>query len=276
MEYKTILVHLDRSTHRKSRLEAAFRLAETHQAHLVGLYTSPPFYPPMMITGEVAGVAEIQREYREASRRAFAKVEKDFREGAERAGLSYEWRDAEGAPDDLVALHARYADLVVVGQPDPEEPAATRSEEIAGIVALKAGRPVLAIPYAGRFQTIGARVLIAWDGSREAARAVGDAMPFLTRAEEATVLTINPHDEGHLPGADVSAYLARHGVKANAHRASAKDVEVGESMLSRAADFGSDLIVMGAYGHPRLTEIVFGGATRVLLRHMTVPVLFSH
>jgi len=121
-------------------------------------------------------------------------------------------------------------------------------------------------------------VLVAWNGSREATRAVHDALPLLRRAEKVTVLSIDPDEdaEPRLPGADVSLHLARHGVTAQAATIAGTDVAVGDLLLSYAADHDIDLIVMGAYGHTRLREVVLGGATRTLLRHMTVPVLMSH
>jgi nucleotide-binding universal stress UspA family protein len=147
-------------------------------------------------------------------------------------------------------------------------------------VALASGRPVLIVPYAGHFDNVGRRVLIAWNATREAARAVSDAMPLLTSAELVTVLTIDPregpHGHGELPGADIALHLARHGVKAQIERTVSAGMPVGEVLLSRVADLGADLIVMGAYGHSRAREVLLGGATRSVLRSMTVPVLMSH
>ena len=132
-----------------------------------------------------------------------------------------------------------------------------------------------------RGQTPGKRVLVAWDSSREAARAVNDSLPLLARADAVHVVSINPrgHKPGELdrlPGADICLQLARHGVKAEAQHLVATDIEVGDLLLSRAADMGADLLVMGAYGHSRWREIVLGGATRQILGEMTVPVIMSH
>src|SRR5215471_6305021 len=142
------------------------------------------------------------------------------------------------------------------------------------------GRPILVVPYVGNFADLGRRVVIGWNASREAARAVNDAMPLLTSAETVTVLTIDPREgpraHGELPGADISLHLARHGVKAEIERTVSADLPVGEVLLSRVADLGADLLVMGAYGHSRARELLLGGATRSLLRSMTLPVLMSH
>ena len=136
------------------------------------------------------------------------------------------------------------------------------------------------VPYAGEFETIGTRCLLAWDGSREAARAADDAMPLLAKAKLVEVVVINEGSNnaaghGAIPGADIALYLARHGVTAQVNNI-ASDIDVGNTMLSHAADTGSDLIVMGAYGHSRVREWIMGGATRMLLDTMTVPVLMSH
>jgi len=194
--------------------------------------------------------------------------------------LSAEWREIPEGADADPALHARYADLAIFGQLDPEraetEPTRQRPEH----VAIASGRPVLIVPYAGRFDNVGRRVLIAWSATREAARAVADAMPLLVSAELVTVLTVDPREgvggHGELPGADIALHLARHGVKAQIERTVSAGLPVGEVLLSRLADLGADLLVMGAYGHSRAREVLFGGATRSVLRSMTVPVLMSH
>jgi len=181
--------------------------------------------------------------------------------------LSAEWREIPEGADADPALHARYADLAIFGQLDPEraetEPTRQRPEH----VAIASGRPVLIVPYAGRFDNVGRRVLIAWSATREAARAVADAM-------------VDPREgvggHGELPGADIALHLARHGVKAQIERTVSAGLPVGEVLLSRLADLGADLLVMGAYGHSRAREVLFGGATRSVLRSMTVPVLMSH
>ena len=180
--------------------------------------------------------------------------------------------DAEAAADILV----RYADLVIAGQRDPD------SDERMGAVdpedlLMGCGRPVLMVPYAYRLDRIDDRVLVAWNASRESARAVADAMPLLEAASHVTVLAINPGPElGDEPCADISLHLARHNVEAEAAHMEVTDMDVGDALLNRATDLGMDLIVMGAYGRPRLRELVLGGATRYILRHMTVPVLMSH
>ena len=146
-------------------------------------------------------------------------------------------------------------------------------------VALESGGPVVVVPHAGAFPTVGRRVLIAWHASAQSARAVRDALPLLRKAEGVTILTSIPAagaGNEDRPGARIAAYLAHHGVAAKARELVVDDIAVGETILSQAADEGADLIVMGAYGHPRARELVLGGATRTLFKRMTVPTLMAH
>ena len=182
---------------------------------------------------------------------------------------------------EVLALHARYADLTVLGQPDPENDRdGAGMEAVFTHVLMTAGRPVLAVPHSGTFERIGERVLVAWNASREATRAVNDALPLLRMASKVTVLAIDPKHgiDGHgdVPAADICLHLARHGVKAEAAHTVAKGMGDGDVLLSYAADLGADTIVCGGYGHSRIREMVFGGVTRALLEEMTVPVFISH
>lgn len=182
-------------------------------------------------------------------------------------------------PVAAVIEHGRAADLIVASQSDPDW-------EMSGLfdaperLALESGRPVLIVPYAGRFGEIGKRVMVAWSGKREGARAVFDALPLLKSADKVALLCVVGGDadgeSGQLPGAEIAASLARHGVKVTVRKTMADEIGVADEILARLADEGSDLLVMGAYGHSRLREMVFGGVTRHILRHMTVPTLMSH
>jgi len=277
MTYKTILVLLDGRARNAERLDFAFGVAAKFEAHLVGLYAPGVARIPSYALAEAGPALReiVERRRTEDLRQA----EKAFRDAAARRGdAGAEWRVAEADPAAAVALSARYADLVVVAQPEPQDEPGVRA--LAEEFVLSAGRPVLYLPYAGRFATLGERVMIAWDASREAARAVNDALPLLRRAGKVEVAVFNPErrrrEHGEQPGADVSLYLARHGVKLSVVQQSGADFDVGAQILSRAADTSADLIVMGAYGHSRVRELVLGGVTRTLLESMTVPVLMSH
>ncbi|HET7198230.1 MAG TPA: universal stress protein [Burkholderiales bacterium] len=278
MTYRTIVVHLGADERRRERLEIACGLAAAYDSHLVGLFALGELLVPFALGGNAGAVIELESRWRDE---VAGEARRDFDAAAARAGIQKtEWRRSERSLLSATRLSARYADLVVVGQPDPERAA---EERIPGTfveeLVLSAGRPVLVVPYAGRFPRLGTRVLVAWNASREAARALTDALPLLRRAGSVEVVAFEPQragaDHGAEPGADIALYLARHGVKVSAARQQA-GIDVGSQILSRAADSDADLIVMGAYGHSRAREIVLGGATRSLLQAMTVPVLMAH
>jgi nucleotide-binding universal stress UspA family protein len=258
-------------------------LAAREDAHLVGLYT----------LDLVPALAELARAYpgrvehfetyakmRSAAFDAAKEVEAQFREAARREGIESEWRFVEGPQDEAVALHARYSDLAIVGQIDPALRGAVNRARIPEKVLLASGRPVLIIPYAGRFVTIGQHVLVGWKATPEAARALADALPLLQRASKVSILTVNPEQgtdaEPGIPVADIALHLARHDVNVEAAARVAEDVTTGDAILNFAADRGADLLVMGGYGHARVRETLFGGVTRQILQQMTVPVLMAH
>lgn len=260
MAYKDLLVIVDDDPHTSERVSHAAELAERFDAHLTGLCVS-------VMNGQ---------EAKDQTARARAL----FDEGTGRRSISTEWRAAADFPTDAAVVQSRYADLVVLGQLDPEEPLAPVTNPRPEDIVLSAGRPILAIPYVGRYDAIGQRVLVAWDASREATRAVSDAMPLLASASAVTVLTIDPEigrtEHGVSPGADMALHLVRHSVNARVEKAVSGGIGIGDVLLSHASDFGADLLVMGAYGHSRVRELVLGGATRTVLRSMTLPVFMSH
>ena len=278
--YRTIVVHLDATKRRAQVLNVALSLAESFDAHLVGLFVPGPVRVALPAVGE--GVS-VLREIEEGRRRSAlaAEAEREFRATTQRRGSTHtEWRDLPGDPLYAAQLNARYADLVVAGQPDRHSDDVDESvASFPGDLVLSAGRPVLFVPYAGSFPKLGTRVLVAWNASREAARAVQDALPLLERAQRVDVVAFDPQrgaDHGEQPGSDIALYLARHGVKVSAAQQRGTGIDIGAQILSRAADMDADLIVMGGYGHARLRQLILGGATRTLLESMTVPVLMSH
>jgi nucleotide-binding universal stress UspA family protein len=279
MSYKDLLVVLDAAADTPVRIGLAAAMAERFAAHLVGLYPIPsPELPRRAGYADLAALEPVYREWRERALAQADNIREKFEHATRLRGVGAEWRAVAAGVEADPALHARYADLTILGQRDPE------NDEIAMIrprperVTLASGRPILVVPYAGHFETVGRCVLIAWNASREAARAVADALPLLVGAEAVTVLAVDPRPEreGDLPGADIAVHLAHHGVTAQIERTVSADVPIGEVLLSRAADLGADLLVMGAYGHSRARELLLGGATRSILASMTIPVLMSH
>jgi nucleotide-binding universal stress UspA family protein len=272
MDYRSILVHLDDDESRPS-LDVAAALARQHGAELAGAYLVAtreltPFTSAMLPDSVV------EHRLRDTGQ-AQSRAEARFREVAARHGLaSVAFSAPAGAAIDAAVLHARHADLAVLAQPR-----AGFESDLAHAVLMQSGRPVLIVPPAVA-SPVGERILIGWKESRESARAVADALPLLARAKAVRIVSIT--DEGDeepretVADKDVVAWLARHGVEAPLRHEIADDVDAGNLLLSRAADFGADLVVMGGYSRPRLSEVVLGGVTRLMLQSTTVPVLMSH
>ena len=278
MKLCDILVHIDQSPRAQMRLDIAAELARQHGAHLTALQVIDVAMPVMALGdgGGGAVIAELMEQMRQSALVAGMKLKAAFEAALARDGIMGEWRQVEGTTREILALHGRYADLLVLGQDDPESDNAGLLEA----VVFDSGRPVLAIPFAGSFKTIGKRVLVGWNASREASRALHDALPLIAKAETATVFLANPtrglDGHGEEPGADIARHMVRHGLKVEVAKVIANDLPDSALLLNHASDMGADLLVMGAYGHSRLREFILGGMTRSLLREMTVPVLLSH
>lgn len=274
MAFKDILVHVDNTPQARERLAVAGLLATTKDAHLVALNVrTRPQVASYMLAQFGPEIIQVQDEINEAAaRQTQAMVESVVPSH----GITSEWRDVEGDLVDSVRLHARYADITVIGQDEPGDD----DQSLADSLVLGVGRPVLVVPAAGKFPSLAERVVVGWNASREATRAVHDALPLLKRAKRVHIIAINPaggmDGHGDMPGADIGLHLSRHGINAVCEHIRADDISAGDVLLSRAADESADLLVMGAYGRSRLRELVLGGVTHHLLRHMTVPVLFSH
>lgn len=277
MNIKDILVYADGSDAFESRLNYSIALAQSSKAHLTALYIVPRYtvhaYAGMAMDPGIIQQSN-EQEWEEAR-----ETQQKFESMTKAADIDVEWRVEEGDAAYYLNSHGRYFDLVVLGQTNPEWDDALFTG-LADDLVISLGRPALVVPYIGALAKPANRVLVAWDGSHSAARAVNDAMPFLKAADQVEVMTINSNkatlDEGDIPAIDISLHLARHGVKATAKSLHAENISAGDLILSHASDFGADLLVMGAYGHSRFRELILGGVTRNLLQHMTLPVLMSH
>ena len=274
MSIKTILVQGGSDARAEARLNVALTLAAKFDAHVTSLYVIPT---PIIPTGYVDFISAnvVEQEISRLKDRA-AEAKAAALRLASRAGRNIEWREADGPEISNLIEQGYYCDLVVVDQKDPMDEGLPGTMVLAAHLALGVGRPVFCVPYVGNYASIGKRVMVAWNGSREATRAAHDALPFLKQAEQVIVFSVNPDRSTHHPGADLATHLARHGVKVEAKHTVAKDIGIGDTLLGAVSDFGVDLLVMGAYGHSRLRELAFGGATRSILESMTVPVILSH
>ena len=276
MALKDILVAVDDGESAAARVAFAVRLADRCDAHLTGLYvTTAPDIPAYVMAQLPPEARALQAE--DAKKRAQAAAAM-FEESIAGSGLvsRSQWMSEHGVPAERAALLGRYADLVVAGQDEPET--STIGRVPAADLVLSGGRPVMVVPYAFRADNIGRHILVAWNGSREAARAVADALPLLEAAERVTVLAVDPDDYalGDAPGADIALHLARHGITVEAARIDSQGLNPADVLLNRVADLSADMIVMGAYGRSKVRELILGGVTHDILRHMTVPVLMSH
>lgn len=280
MTLKNILLHMDATDRCDERLKLAGDLALRQDAHLSGLFVVPEAYYPAHDDGAYYPLEVIDKWEKEERKNA-EKVEISFRKFVDSEGIHGEWRSEQGPLRDVVSLQARYADLTIVGMGNTENSKKYIDPFLAEDVVMESGRPVLVVPKAGHFDGFGKRVLVCWNASREAVRAINDAMPLLQLADKVTVLVVNPEKpssgyHGDIPSADIALHLARHGVNAEAASVKSSQSSIGETILSRAVDTKADMIVAGAYGHSQTREWILGGVSNTLLHDANVPTFLSH
>jgi len=255
----------------------AVSVASALDAHLTGLAFIYDPVVPVAATGYIPPEV-IETQQRDSQAAAKAVIDR-FAAAAQRAGVTAEPimlpASFAGAGEQF-GLIARRFDLAIVGQAQPDK--GTVEELIAESALFESGRPVILVPYIQKAPLKLDRVMVCWDGSRPAARAIADAMPLLERAGlvEVVIIANERGKQDEIPGADMGQHLARHGLKVEVKRITMGDIDVADALLSHAADSSSDFIVMGAYGHSRWREFVLGGVTRSILHSMTAPVLMSH
>lgn len=274
---KDLVVYLSPKTTGDSAAGYAISLAEAFGAHVTGIsFAYEPVVVGSIFDGFPAALIDAQRQENEkAGKDAIAR----FEQAARLAGVSAEtWLRSAGVSDavDLFGQMARPFDLTVVTQAEPD--ALAPQELIVEAALFNSGRPVVVVPYIHKDGPKLERAMVAWDGSRTAARAVGEAMPLLHRAKNVDVVTVTGEKDmaDEIPGADLARHLARHDLNVEVNDVPTGSLDVASALLSYAADNAIDFIVMGAYGHSRLREFVLGGATRGMLEAMTVPTLMSH
>jgi nucleotide-binding universal stress UspA family protein len=274
MAYKTILVHVDLSVHAPARIRFAAALANAHNAHMVGVATTGVSRFMSIDTLEPTVLAGCLDHMQEQARQSLLQYEALARECC---ASSWDGRLVADDPENALVLMSRFVDLLVLSQTDPNNTPASTVRDLPEYVVLNATRPVLLLPIAGSYGELDGKALVAWNGSPEASRALAQALPLLRGSSEVLVAQFNASvGPGlHEQADDLGAWLTRHGVPARVetqHTAS----DVGNALLSMAADRADGLLVMGAYGHTRFRELVLGGVTRTVLQSMTVPVLMAH
>jgi nucleotide-binding universal stress UspA family protein len=274
---KDLIVNLKVGSDRDPAADYAVSIAAAFEARIAGVaFAYDPVVPPSVMGGIPGDFIDAQRaESAKSARSAIAR----FEAMAKRNGLSAETHELNATlagAADIFSRMARRFDLAVIGQQTPEAPAP--EEFIIEGALFGSGRPAVIVPYIQKDPFKLDRTVVCWDGGRTAARAIGDAMPLLSRAKlvELLIVATGRAKSDELPGADMAEHLAHHGLKVELKRLVAADVDVPNVVLSYVADNSADFIVMGGYGHSRLREFILGGATRGILTSMTVPVMMSH
>jgi nucleotide-binding universal stress UspA family protein len=274
---KDIIVNLSVTTEGSIVAKYAISAAAALQAHLTGVAFIYDPVVPISGAGYIpADVIETQREDNETAAEAAIK---SFNAASDQAGISAEplmtSASLSGAGDQFARMARRF-DLAIVGQAQPDISA---MEQIIGENTLfESGRPMIMVPYIQKTAFKTDNVMICWDGSRTAARAVADAIPIIRKGGRVEIVIVARErgKQDEIEGADIGQHLARHGLKVDVHRISGGNIDVGDALLSHAADSSADLMIMGGYGHSRLREFILGGVTRSIFESMTVPVLLSH
>jgi len=281
LSFKTLLVLLDESEDSPKRLDVACSLADHHGAHLSALAMSQQI-APYMSAGLDGGSAAIDVELINEAKARAQSIAAAAKKSIDARGQLGDVRWASHATFGLreaAALQGRHADMVIAGQPIEDQSIGLREAAFEGVL-LSSGRPVLLAPSSWRGPVHMRRIVLAWDASKQAARALGDATPLIQQAETITIVVVDP-EPGHQgfgeePGADIALHLARHCPKVELDRIPSSGTSVAQALLARTTAASGDLIIMGGYGHSLLRESFFGGVTRQIIHQTTIPLLLSH
>jgi len=272
-----IVVFIDGRVDAAGILEFASALTKEHDARLIGVFMEPASEAtPAQTFARGKGVVSVIEDQQAQLGKIVAEHHAQFKDIVRRHGIRSEWKSLPYLSGE-VGVHAYYAELVVVAR--PKSAAETAGPPgLAESLILSSGRPIILFPPDRAVSQV-RRILVAWNATRESVRAVADALPLLVKADAVEVLIVGDErhamDQSKEPGADVVRHLAYHGAHVGVHRIAPNGQEVGRLLLSRAAAFGADLLVMGAYGHSYVSEWMFGGVTRTVFREADLPVLMS-
>lgn len=279
MDLKNLLIHLDHSSGCRNRLETAFVLARNFDAQITGLFVVPDYVVPSYVEAQISVdlISDVTEKAVARAEQALA----DYRKLADEAGVRMEAHVVEGQIIPILREHSKYSDLLLLGQDQPDDPD-NASYGLADALLFEGGCACMVVPHSGKLAAPGKRVLLTWNASRESARALHEAMPLLARADSIVVLSSEPDygevetARGHPHAEELARYLQSHGIESMSSGMADADLSPSQAILGQAAEMNADLIVMGAYGHARLREIILGGVTRDLLKQAPVPLLLAH
>ena len=277
MALKDILVHIDDTPHCNKRVKIAIQIAKQNETGLTALFARAD--------PDLKGFEPHMNKRHKAHDELSEKIHARYAKLTEKAGIDLTWITAK-LPSSLdqvtnrVIQQSQQSDMVIVGQHDAKDADGSVPEDMPEHLVLETGRPVLIIPYAGDFKTVGKRVVVAWTPGRESVRALNDAIPLMAEAKKAKVVAINQRKNDKkkqgVTADQAAEHLVRHGIKAESDQFSTRGVDEGNLILNCISDERADLLVMGAYGHHRFRELILGGVTQKIFEHMTTPVLMSH
>lgn len=279
VDIKNLLIHLDHSKGCQNRLRTAFTLARDFDAEIMGLFVVPDYIVPSYVEAQIS-VDLIS----DVTEKAIARAEETlagYRRLASEAGVKMQAHVVEGQIIPILREHSKYADLLLLGQDQPDDPD-NASYGLADALLFEGGCACLVVPHSGKLAAPGKRVLLTWNASRESARAMREAMPLLTRADTVVMLSSEPDfadadiARGHPHADELARFLKSHGIEAISGGIGDPDIGPSQAILGQAAEMNADLVVMGAYGHARLREIILGGVTRDLLKQSPLPLLLAH
>lgn len=279
MDFKNILLHLDHSNGCRNRLDTAFAMAKKHDALITGLFVVPDYVVPSYVEAQIS--VDLITDVTEKALARARDTLSGYQKLADEAGVKLDAHVVEGQVIPILREHSKYSDLLMLGQDQPDDPD-NASYGLADALLFEGACACMMVPHSGKLALPGNRVLLTWNASRESARALREAMPLLKTAETVVVLSSEPADadaeiaRGHPHADELARFLESHGIESVSSGISDMDISASDAILGQAAEMNADLIVMGAYGHARLREIILGGVTRDLLKQSPIPLLLAH
>jgi nucleotide-binding universal stress UspA family protein len=279
MDIKNILLHLDHSSGCQNRLQTAFAMASNYDALITGLFVVPDYVVPSYVEAQIS--VDLITDVTEKALARARDTLSEYQKMAAAAGVTMDAHVVEGQVIPILREHSKYSDLLMLGQDQPDDPD-NASYGLADALLFEGACACMVVPHSGKLALPGKRILLTWNASRESARALREAMPMLKTAETLVVLSSEPDDadatiaRGHPHADELARFLESHGIESVSSGINDLDISASDAILGQAAEMDADMIVMGAYGHARLREIILGGVTRDLLKQSPIPLFLAH